>query len=81
MSKSIVKSNLDNNYNTPLRKNFFSKSHNKNKLTVGTIRKAIEELKQCAVRPDMDGNLRYLQGYGFIDERYYWLGGKPVGGA
>ena len=56
------------------------KKKNKSFPTVKQLREAIEAMRLKQVRPDMKGNFRIIPGYGFIDERDYWLGGyKPVG--
>lgn len=54
------------------------------KLTIKKIRKTLEKMKQAQIRPDMNGDIRFVMDtkgrWHPVDERDSWLSGKPVGG-
>ena len=73
-SKSVVKPDSDNNNQSHPPKKFFQVSTIY--VTESQIRKAIDKMRALSRKPDMDGNLRFLQGHGWVDERDFWLLGK-----
>lgn len=52
-------------------------------LTFKMIRRAVDRMRMTQIRPDMNGNLRFIQDdagrWHPIDERDSWLSGKSVG--